>query len=265
MAFWRGKVVLLTGASRGIGRALAYKLAGQRARLILAARSEQELKELGPELKAQGAEVFLRPADVSDPNAVKGLVEAGGEHFGRLDVLINNAGVGLRGRIPDIRPDDFSSAWAVNVLGPLLLIQAAWPWFERQGGGLIINICSLGALQPAPNIGGYSATKAALAALGATARLEFAPFGVRVCNVFPGSAATSFRAHALGEAYPENEPRLSRVSPDLVAERILRGAARGERDIFITWPDRVLATLARLAPALTDRLVARAFRRVEER
>jgi short-subunit dehydrogenase len=257
--------VLLTGASRGIGRALAAKLAGQGAKLILVARSEPELLELGTELSAQGAEVFFRPADVSDRHAVKGLVEAGGERFGRLDVLINNAGVGLRARIPDIRPEDFSTAWEVNVLGPLLLIQAAWPWFKRQSGGLIINICSLGALQPAPNIGGYSATKAALAALGAATRLELAPFGVRVCNVFPGSAATSFRAHALGEAYPENEPRLSRVSPDLVAQRILIGAARGERDIFVTWPDRVLATFARLAPVLTDRLVARAFKRVKER
>jgi len=257
--------VLLTGASRGIGRALARKLAGLGAKLILAARSERELVELGAELSAQGAEFLLKPADVGDRNAVKGLVEAGGERFGRLDVLVNNAGVGLRARIPEIRPDDFGTAWAVNVLGPLLLIQAVWPWFERQGGGLIINICSLGALQPAPNIGGYSATKAALAALGAAARLELAPFGVRVCNVFPGSAATSFRAHALGETYPENEPRLSRVSPELVAERILVGAARGERDIFITWPDRALATLSRLAPALADRLVVRAFRRVQGR
>lgn len=260
MGFWSGKVVLVTGASRGIGRALALKLAGCGAKLVLAARSERDLTELGAELTASGVPTFLWPADVTDKEAVKSLVEKGGEHFGRLDVLINNAGIGLRALVAEINAGEMEQALAVNLLGPLYLIQAVIPWFLQQGGGLIVNICSLGAIQSAPNIGGYSATKAALAALGSAVRLELWNQGVRVCNVFPGSAATSFRAHALGEAYPENEPRLSRVSPELVAERILTGAAKGQRDIFITPADWLLATVARLAPRLTDSLVARAFK-----
>lgn len=261
MDFWQGKTVIVTGASRGIGRALALQLAQRGGRLALAARSAGELRELGAELAASGAEVLLQPTDVTDRAAVTALVEAAGGRFGRLDVLINNAGIGLRSRVAELRPEELERALAVNLLGPLHLIQAVLPWFTSGGGGLIVNICSLGAVQPAPNIGGYSATKAALAALGAAARLELMPLGVRVCNVFPGSAATGFRAHALGQAYPENEPRLSRVTPELVAERVLAGAARGRRDIFITLPDRLLAALARWAPGVADRLVAQAFHR----
>lgn len=261
--FWSGKTVLLTGASRGIGRALARKLARSGAQLVLAARSLDELSALGAELTAVGAAVLLCPADVSNPEAVRSLVAAGGERFGRIDVLINNAGIGLRGRIANLKPEELEKALAVNLLGPLYLIQAVLPWFEQQGGGLVVNICSLGAVQPAPNIGGYAATKAALASLGVTARLELGHLGVKVCNVFPGSAATSFREHALGEAYPKNEPRLSRVTPELVADRVLAGAARGHREVFITWPDRVFAALARLAPSLAESLVARAFARAQ--
>lgn len=265
MGFWQGKTVILTGASRGIGRALALKLAQRGARLALAARSAAELTELGTELASTGAEVLLQPADVTERAAVTALVQAAGERFGRLDVLINNAGVGLRARVAELKAEELEKALAVNLIGPLYLIQAVLPWFTRQGAGLIVNISSLGALQAAPNIGGYSATKAALAALGSAARLELAPLGIRVCNVFPGSAATSFRTHALGQAYPENEPRLSRVTPELVAERVLAGAARGQRDIFITLPDRLLATLARWAPGVADRLVGEAFQRSADR
>lgn len=261
MGFWDGKVVLITGATRGIGLALAKGLAERNTSLILTARSQEELNKLGEELSPYSDRCLLFPADVSDRDMAGALVEEGLRKFGRIDVLINNAGVGLRAKIKDIKPEDLERALKVNLFGPLYMIQETVLVFERQKGGIIVNICSLGAVRPAPNIGGYSATKAALMSLAETARLEFEPYGVKVINVFPGSAKTSFRENALGESYPEKEPRLSRVSPQLVANRIISGIEKGKRDVYITWTDRALAFITRVWPGLADRLVAGAFKK----
>lgn len=202
---------------------------------------------------------FFIPADVSSGDMVKNLVDEGYRRFGRIDIVINNAGIGLRAGVRDIKPEDLEKAMMVNLFGPLYMMQNVIPIFERQNGGVIVNICSLGAVRPVPNIGGYSATKAALMSLADTARLELAPLGVKVINVFPGSATTSFRENALGEGYPPNEPRLSRVSPEFVASRIISGIEKGRRDIYITRLDWVLAFVTRLWPGLSDRLVLKAF------
>ncbi|MDI6600336.1 MAG: SDR family NAD(P)-dependent oxidoreductase [Thermoanaerobacteraceae bacterium] len=259
MGFWDKKVVLITGATRGIGLAIARELIGKNTYLILTARSKDELSKLENELSAYKGRFFLFPADVSDEDMVKNLVDEGYRQFGRIDVLINNAGIGLRARIKDIKSEDLERAMRVNLFGPLYMMQNVLPIFERQNGGVIVNICSLGAVRPAPNIGGYSATKAALMSLADTARLELAPYGIKVINVFPGSATTSFRENVLGEGYPANEPRLSRVSPEFVASHIISGIEKGRRDIYITRSDWVLAFITRLWPGLADYLVSKAF------
>lgn len=261
MSFWDGKVVLITGATRGIGLALAKCLAPLNASLILIARSHEELNKLGGELSSYRDRCLLFPADVSDRDMAGALVSEGLRKFGRIDVLINNAGIGLRAKVEEISSDDLERALKVNLFGPLYMIQETVPAFKSQGRGVIVNICSLGAVRPAPNIGGYSATKAALMSLAETARLEFEPYGIKVINVFPGSAKTSFRENALGESYPEKEPRLSRVSPELVASRIISGVEKGKRDIYITWSDRALAFITAVWPGLADRLVSMAFKK----
>lgn len=263
MDFWRNKVVLVTGASRGIGRALIDELAPMGARLILTARDEAELERVAGQLSAAGTECVFMPADVRDKAAVEQVVCHGFKQFGRIDVLINNAGVGLRGLVETLEPTLFMEALLVNVIGPLNFIQAAIPLLKKQRTGLIINIASLGAVQAAPNIGGYAATKAALTKLGEALQLELQDYKIRVCTVYPGSVRTQFREHTLGEAYEKNEPRLSRIAPEIVAKQILRQTARGKRHIFITPKDRFFAYLARLAPCWTDFLVGEAFRRAK--
>ncbi len=261
MGFWDGKTVLITGATRGIGLAMAQNLAEHNASLILTARSREELDKAGGGLPVREDGLLLFPADVSDRDSVRRLTEAGLDKFGRIDVLINNAGIGLRAQVCDIRQEDLERALKVNLFGPLYMIQEIAPVFKNQGGGTIVNICSLGAVRPAPNIGGYSASKAALMSLAQTARLELEPFGIKVVNVFPGSAKTSFRDNALGEAYPGNEPRLSRVSPELVAGRIISGIAGGKNNVFITWPDKAMAFISGAWPGLADKLVSMAFKK----
>jgi short-subunit dehydrogenase len=261
MGFWDGKVVLITGGTRGIGLALAEGIAPSNASLILTARSKEELEKASSSLPVSVDNLFLFPADVSDDDSVKRLMVETFNKFGRIDIVINNAGVGLRGKVCDINPDDLERAFKVNLFGPLNMVQQTVPIFKMQGQGTIVNICSLGAVRPVPNIGGYSASKAALMSLMQTARLELQPLGIKVINVFPGSAKTGFRDNALGVSYPENEPRLSRVSPDLVASRIISGIEGGKNNIFITWPDKAMAFISGAWPGLADKLVFWAFRR----
>lgn len=259
--YWHGKVVLVTGASRGIGRALTRQLGRLGARLVLTARGEAELEHVAGQLSVEGTECVFMAADVRDKAAVKQVVRHGLDRFGRIDVLINNAGIGLRAPVETLEPVLLEEAFAVNVLGPLHFIQAVTPVLKAQRAGLIINIASLGAVQVAPNIGGYAATKAALAKLGEALRLELKESGISVCTAYPGSASTEFRDRALGEAYGKDEPRLSRIAPELVAQQILRRSAQGKRDIFITNKDRIFAYLARMAPCSVEFLVKRAFHR----
>ena len=263
MNFWQNKVVLVTGASRGIGKALADRLAEVGARLVLTARDETKLQCLAGRLSAAGIECVYMAADVRDQTAVEQVVYYGFDQLGKIDVLVNNAGIGLRGPVETLEPAQLLEAVAVNVVGPLHFIQATVPLFRRQGSGLVINIASLGAIQVAPNIGGYVATKAALTKLGETLQLELQDSGIRVCTAYPGSVRTEFRRHALGDAYGEKEPRLSRIAPEAVAEQILRQTAAGRRHIFITPKDRFFAHLAGVAPNWSEFLVGRAFRRAK--
>jgi len=263
LGFWRDKVVLVTGASRGIGEAMVNKLAQSGSRLVLTARAEQKLCQLAKQLTEAGTECIYLAADTRDQKAVKQVVHYGLDCWGRIDVLINNAGVGLRGPVETLNPSQLMEAMAVNVSGPLHFIQAVLPQFKEQGSGLVINIASLGAVQTAPNIGGYAATKAALVKLGEALRLEHQDSGIRVCTVYPGSVRTEFRQHALGNAYSNKEPRLSRIAPELVAERILKYAASGNQYIFITAKDRLFASLANIAPRLAEFLISQAFRRAQ--
>jgi short-subunit dehydrogenase len=259
--FWQGKVVLVTGASRGIGLALVRQLTKFKAKLVLVARSEARLKEVADELSQVGGDCVFMAVDVRDKLAADQVVRRAIDKWGRLDIVINNAGVGLHGPVETLDGTLLQEATAINVIGPLNFMQAALPFFKQQQAGLIINIASLGAIQVAPNIGGYAATKAALAKLGEALRMELKANGIHVCTVYPGSARTEFRDHVFGQAYDKAEPRLSRVAPELVAQQILRQAPQGKRDIFITLQDRVFAYLTRVVPAGVEYIVQRVFDR----
>ena len=225
-----GKVVIITGASAGIGLASARRFASEGARLVLAARSGDKLSQLVEELIRQGGEAISLPTDMRRPEAVSAMIEQAFRHYGRIDILINNAGQAAAGTVAEVNPDDFRQILDLNVFGPLYAMQAVIPKMRQGKGGLIINISSMVTKMHLPGLSAYTATKSALNMLSETARVELAPENIRVITVYPRMTATDFGKHSLGKPRAHESQR-SMASPNVVvdsaehvAEKILESA-----------------------------------------
>lgn len=214
------KVVLITGASGGIGLAAARRFAQAGARVAVAARSADRLVALAQELPG----AFAIPADMRDPQAVKDMVAATHAHFGRLDVLINNAGQGLHVPVEHVRPEDLRSVMELNVVAVVIAMQAALPLMRAQGGGVIINVSSGLSKRIVPGVGPYASTKYALNALTLTARQELAGDNIRVGLMIPGITHTDFGRNSIrmpGPAAPRPANYAAGDSAEHVADMLL--------------------------------------------
>lgn len=212
------KVVVITGASAGIGEATARLLAQNSARCALVARSGEKLTALAAELPG----AFPIVADLRDEAAARGVVETACEHFGRIDILINNAGRGLYGTpVEEIDTGELREILNLNVIAPLAAMQAVIPIMRRQGGGLILNVSSTLSREHVPMVGAYAATKYMLNGLTLTARQELLPENIRVILVLPGRTATNFQKNAV---HIHRDAKMAEPQGDPVghvAERIL--------------------------------------------
>ena len=230
-----GKVVLITGASEGIGAATVTLLAARGAKVALAARSIDNLTARAAELD----DCFAVRVDMTQPESITAMVDEVVKKYGRIDVLVNNAGRALRARVADISIDDFQSIVNLNVYGPLLAMQAVIPQMRRQGGGSIINVSSNVSKMAIPTIGAYAATKYALNGLTLTARSELAGDNITVTLMHPGQTATNFGKNAIvDEAMTSASPPSggSNPSPDTaddVAERILEAITNGPAEQYM--------------------------------
>jgi NADP-dependent 3-hydroxy acid dehydrogenase YdfG len=193
-----GKTAVVTGASSGIGEATARLLASEGCNVVLAARREDRLKSLAAEL---GVEALAAPTDVTDPAACAALVARTVERFGSLEILVNNAGLGLYGSIPEGDPDDWRRMFDVNVLGVLYSTRAAVRHMLARGTGDVVFVSSLaGRRVPAPDGTVYAATKHAITALAEGLRLDVHEKGIRVINVEPGLVRTEFPENTYPDA-----------------------------------------------------------------
>jgi short-subunit dehydrogenase len=249
----KGKVAVVTGASSGIGEATARVLAGRGAAVVLAARNEEKIGSLAREIYAAGGRALAVRTDVAKESSVRTMVERAVGEFGHLDILVNNAGLGLSGRIEDLRAEDLRYLFEVNGVGPLLCIQAALRHMGR--GGRIINVSSVVGKRAIPKVGGYCATKFALNALSDALRVEIAGRGISVTSVYPGTTRTAFRENSRRTKDEERGWRPRGVTPERVAEKIVRSAEKGGRDVYVTVPDLIFVTAATLAPGLFDRVL----------
>jgi NAD(P)-dependent dehydrogenase (short-subunit alcohol dehydrogenase family) len=246
-----GKVVIVTGASSGIGEAAARELASRGAAVVLAARDVERLEALGRGISASGGRALAVRTDVSDADSVREMVGETLAAFGSPDVLVNNAGLGLSGRVAELRAEDLRYVFEVNTVGPLLCIQAALPHMER--GGRIINVSSVVGKRAVPKVGGYCATKFALNALSDALRVEVADKGITVTSVYPGTTRTPFRDNSRRTKDERRGWRPKGVTPEKVAEKIANAAEKGPRDVYVTLPDRIYVAATMLLPGLTDR------------
>lgn len=225
----QNKVVIITGASMGIGAATARVFAEAGAKLVLAARSADKLAAVAQSLPAQ-AETLIVPTDVTDPAQVRALIDQAFAHFGQIDILINNAGRAVAGWIATVDPDHYRQIIELNLLGPLHGIQAVVPKMKKQGGGVIINISSNVSKMAIPGIGTYASTKYALNGLSLTARNELAADNIRVVLFHPGMTATDFGQNAVFEENMANwrpggdGPTPTPDSAEDVARKILEAA-----------------------------------------
>jgi short-subunit dehydrogenase len=252
----RGKTVIITGASSGIGAATARVFASAGARLVLTARNGAALTALANDLP--NAPLAL-PADIADAEAAQELVAAAQTRWGGVDIVINNAGIGLASPVAQLVPDDFEQVLATNLWGPLYTIQACLPLMQARGHGQIINVSSVVGLRALPYTGGYAASKAALDRLNEALRVELRGSGVAVTLVRPGTTHTSFRQRRLGAGHDARSVKRRGVPPEVVAGAILRAARREPRVAYVTFADRLAVLGALLLPGLADAFLGRSF------
>ena len=249
-----GKVAVVTGASSGIGEATARELAARGASVVLASRATDRLEALRREISASGGAALAVKTDVSAGSSVEATVRRAVGEFGSLDVLVNNAGLGLSGRISEVRPEDVRYVFEVNTVGPLNCIQAALPHMGK--GGRIINVSSVVGRRAIPKVGAYCATKFALNALSDALRVEIAARGVSVTSVYPGTTRTSFRENSRRTKGEKRGWRPKGVTPEKVALKIAGAAEKGPRDVYVTLPDRLFVSGVTLFPGLADRILS---------
>lgn len=249
------KVIAITGASAGIGRAAAEQLARDGAAVVLSARRGARLTDVVRTIESQHGRALAVPGDVTSPDDMRALVAAAVARFGRLDVMICNAGIGYHGRFADMTPEAAERLVRVNLLGTIHAARAACEVFARQGAGHVIAVSSVVGLRGTPGASVYSATKAAQKAFIEALRSEFLGTGLHASAVFPISTRTEFR-EAMARDFGQQVDGLGpRQEADEVARAIARCIRSPRAEVYPYRAARWLGWLNAIAPATVDRLV----------
>jgi short-subunit dehydrogenase len=256
----RGRVALITGGARGHGLVLARELADRGCKLVICARDEATLRTAHAELEARGAEVLAVPCDVRDRQSVAAMIASARSTFGRIDMLINNAGAIEVGPLDTMVDDDFLSSMATHFEGPLTTMRAVLDEMRARGHGHIVNVSSIGGLVPLPHLVPYTASKFALVGLSSAMGVELARDGITVTTVCPwlmrtgsprnarfkGNAAAEYRWFTLGDTWAS-------LRAESVARRICDAIERRERFVVVGLSARAIHLFAALFPNLYSR------------
>jgi NAD(P)-dependent dehydrogenase (short-subunit alcohol dehydrogenase family) len=257
------KVAVITGASAGIGWETALAYARRGYALVLAARRAERLEELAGRCRLEGGEALTVPTDVTSQEQVEALVARAVETFGRLDVMVNNAGFGQGGLVHELSDRQMRDVFEVNFYGVFYGCRAAALVMIRQGGGHIFNVSSVIGKRGTPLNGAYCATKFAVAGLTESMRVELAPLGIRVTLVCPGLTQTEFFDKVRGassRARSSFRALRTMMPAPAVAKRIVRATGRNVPEMVLTLGGKTLIYVSHRWPRIADWMLGYYFR-----
>jgi len=247
-----GSRVLVTGASQGIGKALAELAARRGAKVIATARSVELLNELSEAVKKDGHTLVVVQADVTKPSDRQKMVDAAMQHFGGLDVLINNAGIGATGHLADAGPEVLRNIMETNFFGTTETTRLFLPVLKKGTKPAIVNISSIVGKRALPARGLYSASKFAIEGWSQAIRAELFKDGIDVLVINPGLTQTNFSKNMLEQKAKIQMDHLRGMTSEQVAEATLRAIEKGKNNLNLTFRGKLLLLVARFAPAIID-------------
>lgn len=261
-AAFTNKVVLVTGASRGIGRAIALAFAREGAQLILAARSEARLAQVENEVHDLGSDVLSVPADVTSRDAVAALVEATKNRFGRIDVLVNNAGIGKVSGVDSVAfEDDIRQTMQASLFGMVNVTQRVLPILQRQGSGTIVNMSSVMGRKAFARFGSYAIVMHGVSAFSDALRQEMAGSGIRVSVIHPALTATDLLKEAPESDMPPPFRHMTPLSSDAVGQAVVAAVRRGKRRVVLPRTANMLLLGEAFSPWIGDLIAVSLTRR----
>ncbi len=259
----RERVVIVTGASGGIGEATARFFAQNGWAVVLAARSEEKVQDIVREIEASGGLALAVKTDVTDYLAVEALVEKTLERFDRIDAVVNNAGRGSFGTVASLDLEELENLFRLNVFAPVAVMRAVVPAMRQRGGGVIVNVSSQVENIATPFLGSYAASKISLSYLSDAARIELDHAGIAVTNVLPGLTDTGFGGNTdrigstddfiLKDGFSAGPG--GGVTPEKVAETIWEAVHKKPRQMSVSTGDRIGGAFARRMPGTVNRLL----------
>ena len=255
-----GARVVITGASQGIGRALAVAAAKRGARVLAAARSDDLLGELAAEVRKAGGTIETVRADVTSPEERHLMVEAATRHFGGADVLVNNAGIGATGHFAEVSPERLRQIMEVNFFGLAETTRVFLPLLRQGNKPAVVNISSIAGKRGIPARSEYSASKFAVQGLSEALRAEFARFGIDVLVICPGLTQTNFSKNMLEQKARMPLDHMRGMTAEAVAEATLNAVAKGKDEICLTGQGKLIVFMSRFFPRLADRIAAKRVR-----
>ena len=252
-----GSRAIVTGASSGIGRALAIELARQGAAVVAVARRTDRLAELVREITQSGGRAEMVVGDITEDPVRQAAIDAANSNFEGLDILINNAGIGASGLFEDADPQRVRRLMEVNFFALVEMIRSALPSLKQGINPIVVNISSILGHRGVPHNSEYSASKFAVHGFSEAIRAEFHAQDIDVLVVSPGTTETEFFDHVIQKTSEPNWPEHKPVSPEQVARQTIRAIRRGKHEVIPYRWGKVLCWLNRLSPGLVDRLMTR--------
>ena len=252
-----GLRILITGASQGIGRALALAAAKRGMKVLAAARSGPLLEELAGEARAADRPLETVQADVTSADDRRRMAEAAVRHYGGLDVLVNNAGIGATGHFADVSPDRLRAIMEVNFFGLTETTRVCLPLLRQGVTPAIVNVSSIAGKRGLPARSEYSASKFAVQGFSEALRAELDKDGVDVLVVCPGLTQTNFSRNMIEQKALLQFDHLRGMTSEMVAEATLASLARGRHDVTLTLQGRLLVLVSRFLPRLADCIARR--------